>query len=58
MSYTDSSVANGGDSQAGQVKGMEPHKERCPYPPGGELSVKIKTSPRKELMLRIPASEK
>jgi hypothetical protein len=47
-SYTGGSIATGRVSQAGQVKGDDPDKERYPGPPDWGLSVGLTALPRKK----------
>jgi hypothetical protein len=47
-SYTGGVIATGRVSQAGQVKGDDPDKERYPGPPGWGLSVGLTALPRKK----------
>jgi hypothetical protein len=47
-SYTGGSIATDKVSQAGQVKGDDPDKERYPGPPGWVLSVGSTALPRKK----------
>jgi hypothetical protein len=47
-SYTGGSIATGRVSQAGQVKGDDPDKERYPGLPGWGLSLGLTTPPRKK----------
>jgi hypothetical protein len=47
-SYTGGSIATGRVSQAGQVKGDDPDKERYPGLPGWGLSVGLTALPRKK----------
>jgi len=47
--YAGGSVATGRASRAGQVKGDDSDKKRCPNPPG--LGVGLTTPPRKNYVL-------
>jgi hypothetical protein len=47
-SYTGGTIATGRVSQAGQVKGDDPDKERYPGPQGWGLSVGLTALPRKK----------